>query len=165
MGRVFQVVSPDTGTTSYGYDLAGNLTGKTDAKGTTTSYQKKTKGTLTLSGKDQGDVDAFSALCFPSFFQGNLLTKTESSGTPLARTTSYTYNAGSQVTSVTVKSVVDPNQSKVTAFEYDAKGNMVKRTETGLLGDGTPYSYVTAYAYTPNGQIASIDGPRTDAME
>ena len=57
-----------------------------------------------------------------------------------------------------MKSVVDPNQSKVTAFEYDTKGNLTKRTETGLLGGGTPYSYVTTYAYTANGQIASSTG-------
>ena len=37
-GRVYQVISPDTGTTTYGYDAAGNLTSKTDAKGVTISY-------------------------------------------------------------------------------------------------------------------------------
>ena len=37
-GRVYQTISPDTGTTTYQYDPAGNLTSKTDAKGVTISY-------------------------------------------------------------------------------------------------------------------------------
>ncbi|MBI1866003.1 MAG: RHS repeat protein [Nitrospirae bacterium] len=47
----------------------------------------------------------------------------------------------------------------------DPKGNLAKRTEQGLLGGGAPYAYVTTYTYTTNGQIASIDGPRTDALD
>lgn len=43
---------------------------------------------------------------------------------------------------------------------------MTKRTETGLLGDGSPYSYIiTTYTYAESGQIASIDGPRTDVSD
>ena len=48
---------------------------------------------------------------------------------------------------------------------HDPKGNLAKRTETGLLGSGAPYANVTAYTYTTNGQIAGIDGPRTDASD
>ncbi len=83
----------------------------------------------------------------------------------LSRTTAYAYTPDNQVAAITVKSVVNPAESKVTAFSYDAKGNMVKRTETGLLGDGSPYTYATAYTYTTNGQVAGIDGPRTDAAD
>ena len=46
--RVYQVISPDTGTTTYTYDPAGNLTSKTDANGITISYQYDALNRLTL---------------------------------------------------------------------------------------------------------------------
>ncbi len=86
-------------------------------------------------------------------------------GIPEERTTAYTYNADNQITSITAKSVVDANQNKASSFEYDQNGNLLVRTETGLMSDGSPYTYVTTYTYTTNGQIAGIDGPRTDASD
>jgi YD repeat-containing protein len=38
MGRVVTTLSPDTGTTRYAYDEAGNLVSKTDANGIAIAY-------------------------------------------------------------------------------------------------------------------------------
>ena len=59
--------------------------------------------------------------------------------------------------------MVNPAQNKVITNTYDdATGNLLTTTDTGLLGDGTPYTYTTTYAYYANGKLTSIDGPRTD---
>ncbi|KAF0219658.1 MAG: YD repeat [Geobacteraceae bacterium] len=98
--------------------------------------------------------------------KGNMLTKTEAAGTPIEKTTTNTYHPQfSKVLTETVKSVVDPNQNKVTTNAYDPKGNLTSTTETGLLGTGTPYGYTTTYEYDSNGRITKIDGPRTDVQD
>jgi len=97
--------------------------------------------------------------------KGNLLTKKEAADTAIEKTTTYTYDPiFSNVLTVTVKSVVNPGQNKVTAYTYDSRGNNISITETGLLGDGTPYSYTTTFEYDANGHTTKIIGPRTDVQ-
>jgi RHS repeat-associated protein len=59
MGRLVSVTSPDTGTTAYLYDQAGNLVGKTDAKSqeTTYSYDALNRLTVILSVSEGSRVD------------------------------------------------------------------------------------------------------------
>jgi len=99
--------------------------------------------------------------------KGDRLTKTEAPGTSLERTTTYTYHpVFSKVLTETVKSVVDPGQNKVITNTYDeTNGNLLTTTETGLLGNGSAYTYTTTYTYDANGRITSINGPRTDAND
>jgi len=95
---------------------------------------------------------------------GDLTSMTEAVGTPLARTTQYTNEPVTGLrASRTVPSVVSPGQNKVTSYDYD-DGQLHLLTETGLLGSGTPYTYVTTRNYV-NGKLASIDGPRTDVLD
>ena len=49
---------------------------------------------------------------------------------------------------------------RVTGMSYDATGNLVNRTVTAGANSRT-----WAYTYNANGQVASIDGPRTDVSD
>ncbi|MEK6699301.1 MAG: RHS repeat-associated core domain-containing protein, partial [Nitrospirota bacterium] len=72
----------------------------------------------------------------------------------------------SKVATETVKSVVDPLQNRVITNTYDSvNGNLLTTTETGFLGNSTPYSYSTTYTYDTNGRIKTVDGPRTDVSD
>jgi YD repeat-containing protein len=66
----------------------------------------------------------------------------------------------------TTASVVNPEQDKIITNTYDeVNGNLLATTETGLLGNGSPYSHTTTYAYNASGKLATIDGPRTDVSD
>ena len=95
--------------------------------------------------------------------KGNALTRTDS----LGNVTTWTYHpAFSKVATETVKSVVDPLQNRVITNTYDSvNGNLLTTTETGFLGNSTPYSYSTTYTYDTNGRIKTVDGPRTDVSD
>ncbi|HLO29543.1 MAG TPA: RHS repeat-associated core domain-containing protein [Anaerolineales bacterium] len=91
---------------------------------------------------------------------GDLISETDAD----KNTTTYTIGSDGRRTSMTVKSVVNLAQDKVTLYEYD-RGNLKTQTEQGLLGDGTQHIYTTSYAYDTAGNLTSIDGPRTDVSD
>jgi RHS repeat-associated protein len=98
--------------------------------------------------------------------RGNMLTKTEASGTALSRTTTYTYHQTfNKVATITVSSVDTQGQNKVITNSYDANnGNRLSETIAGY-SDGQPFSHVTSYQYNTFGQITQVDGPRTDVSD
>jgi YD repeat-containing protein len=97
--------------------------------------------------------------------RGNILTKTEASGTALEQTTTYTYHPTfNLVETITVESVAKPGQEKVTTFSYDADGNLTSKTVSGYIGT-TQYQYTTSYEYNSAGQLTYLDGPRTDVSD
>ncbi len=53
-------------------------------------------------------------------------------------------------------------QGRDTTYAYDDAGRLLVRTETGTAGDA---SRTTTYTYTPDGQLAAVDGPRTDIAD
>ena len=95
----------------------------------------------------------------------NLLTETVGVGTPEARTTTYTYTPTNKIGSISVPSVVNAAQSKVTIFIYNAQDLVETKTEQGFLADNTFFSDITTYGYDANGKVESIDGPRTDVSD
>jgi RHS repeat-associated protein len=105
---------------------------------------------------------------------GEILSKTEALGWPEERTTSHTYSHRTDdpflltQSTETVKSVVDPQQNKVTTTTYDNQGNIVSRQESGYVfinGVATAKTYTTQYQYNTLGQLTQIDGPRTDVSD
>ena len=143
----------------------GNPAVETDPLGNQTVYYRDSRMNVTRKEiwEEQGEPDLVLLYAEEKTYSasGHILTYTEAAGFPEERTTTYTYDAG-LLASITVTSGVDSLQNKVTSFEYYDNDNLRTRTEQGLLGDGNPFSYVTTYTYNENGQMETIDGPRTD---
>ena len=137
-GRVYQVISPDTGTTTYSYDPAGNLISKTDAKGVTISYQYDALNRLTTIDFP-ADVDTAYAYDTCPNGKGRLCSMTDASGT-----TAYEYTPKGQVKKET--KVIDSNQY-VTQYTYDQNGNLKTMTY--------PSGRVITYNYT-NDRVVSV---------
>ena len=106
--------------------------------------------------------------------KGEVTQITEALGWPEQRTTSYTYTHRPEdpflltQSTETVKSVVDPQQNKVTTIAYDNQGNILSRQESGYVfinGVATPKTYTTQYQYNTLGQLTQINGPRTDVSD
>ncbi len=166
------VLNTQTRTTEFG-DL-GQPSKVTDTFGHVTIYTRDGNARITREEywENTGTVAAPSlvpkgATNYTHDTKGNKLTETIAQGTTLEKTTTYTYHPTfSKVLTETVKSVVNPAQNRVITNAYDnTNGNLLNTTETGLLGDGTPYSYTMSYEHDANGRIIRIDGPRTDVSD
>jgi RHS repeat-associated protein len=161
-----------TATTTYEFNGTGNPTKVTDALGhqKITEYDGNMNPTREERWENTGTPQAPNLVLryveertYDS--RGNLLTLTEAKDAAEQRLTTYTYDAGNHLLTITLPSVVTGGQNKVTTFTYDPAGNVLTHTETGLLGDSSAYSYVTTYTYDGNGRRTSIDGPRTDVSD
>jgi RHS repeat-associated protein len=128
-----------TSDTGYVYNERSQIVESTDANGVKTTYTYDTNG--------------------------NATSVTKAAGTPLATTTTKTYDPiTNQVATITRNSVANPGQSAVTTMTYDSHGNLLSRQESGFSGSD-PISRITQYTYTATGQIAAIDGPRADVND
>ena len=101
--------------------------------------------------------------------RGNMLTKTEAIETPLERITTYEYHSDfNKVETETVQSVDSPGNYRTITYTYEegdiGKGNLLFRTISGY-SNGSPVSSTTAYTYNDNGQLKTINGPRTDVND
>ena len=123
----------------YFYDDRQLLTSIVDARGNTTSY-------------------TYDSL-------GNKLTETKAVGTTEEYTTTFTYDASlNKVDSITVPSVSNSGQNKVTSMTFDLTGNLLTRTEAGYSGT-TAVTRTTTYTYDTYGRVLTIEGPRTDVSD
>ncbi len=128
--RVFQVISPDTGTTTYLYDPAGNMISKTDAKGVTISYVYDAANRLTkIDFPTDTDIVYVYDTCVNG--KGRLCSMTDASGT-----TVYEYTPKGQVKKET--KIIDSIQY-VTQYTYDQNGNL--KTLTYPSGRVISYNY------------------------
>lgn len=128
---VYSTQYPSGNVTTYTYDAQGRI--KTETEPATTDKVTGVKHTEQTTYTYDND--------------GNLTTVAEAdlTGGDPSRTTSYTYNAGNRVATMT-----DPN-GNVTHYTYDAFGNMVTKT--------TPDGSVWRYTYSAANQLTqtSID--------
>jgi len=159
-GRVYQTISPDTGTTTFQYDAAGNMISKTDAKGTTITYQYDALNRLTkIDFPSDTDVVYSYDGCVNG--KGRLCSMTDASGT-----TAYEYTPKRKVKKET--KVID-SITYVTQYSYDQNGNL--KTMTYPSGRVITYNYtndnavsvlnnaanlVTNINYKPFGGMASL---------
>ena len=96
---------------------------------------------------------------------GNTSSFTKAFGTPLASTTTTTYDpATNRVATVSKPSVASPGQQTVTRMTYDEHGNLLSQQQSGF-SEANPIGSTTRYTYTNSGQIATVDGPRSDVND
>lgn len=125
---------------SLTYDRWHNLLEKTDGRGYRTS--------MTYDGN------------------GNMLSRTEAVGTPRERKAVYTYDPTFNfVWTITVPSVGSCGSAKIVTYTHDhGNGDLTSEQVTGCAG-GDTFSATTTYTYDSHGQVATIDGPRTDVAD
>jgi RHS repeat-associated protein len=116
---LYQVISPETGTTTYSYDAAGNLISKTDAKGVTVSFQYDALNRLT---KIDFPTDTDNVYVYDTCVngKGRLCSMTDASGT-----TNYEWTVKGQVKKET--KIID-SVTYVTQYTYDQNGNLKTMT-------------------------------------
>lgn len=130
------------------FDANNNLTCKQDEEGRVTTY--------TYNGTNQR----------LSMTEG----QTGSCGSPIStsatRTTSYQYLSTSLDLPTQIQSPsVNVGQNKTVTIGYDANRNPTSITQSGFTLSGSPISRSIALSYNPQGQVTSIDGPRTDVAD
>ena len=167
-GRRFKVISPDTGTTIYSHDEAGNISQKTDARGTVVNYTYDALNRLTAvqfsdscqditytydstsvtngKGRLTGRVDPSGSYVFYYDVHGNL-TKEEKTINSVLYTTQYAYNKDNNLTSVTY-----PTGRTVT-FTLDVTG---KPTQVDTTLNGNPKTLASSITYLPYGGITGL---------
>ncbi|MBI3150063.1 MAG: RHS repeat protein, partial [Betaproteobacteria bacterium] len=125
-----------TQTTSF--DAHGNISARTDFKGTSTTYQHDPVRNLETS-------------------------RTEAAGTPAARSTSTQWHALYRLPTRISEPV--SGGSRVTEFSYDASGNLLTKTITAPNGLGGSETRTWHTTYNGFGQVLSVDGPRGDVAD
>jgi YD repeat-containing protein len=147
------------------YDALGHRTSHTDANGSTWTYKYDYLGRLTeeispvvaVQTKDNGSPVSTPVSTRISYDAlGNISQRIEAAGTSDSRTTTYGYDLVGRQTSVTHPAVSiqlsnetkPSNRSLQTTMEYDALGNLKKRTEAS----GTVDARCTAYEYDSSGR-------------
>ncbi|TFH48601.1 MAG: RHS repeat protein, partial [Lysobacterales bacterium] len=125
---------------SQTFDANNNLDVFTDAEG------RKTKYTYNATNQRISMIEAYQ--------------------TPQARPTTYEYVSP---TEDLVKTVITPSvatgQQKKVFTNYNANRTIASIVTQGFRPYGTPISRTTAMQYNTQGQVAQIDGPRTDVSD
>lgn len=91
----------------------------------------------------------------------------EAAGKPAAQQTTYLYDPRFIGKPISISSPsVAAGRTMVTQYAYDAAGNMTQAAVNGFRPDGTAVSRSATFQYTgPYGQLAQVDGPRTDVAD
>ena len=151
------------------FNAFGNPISETDPLGNQTVQVRDSRMNVTRKEiwEDQGGPELVLVYAEERTYdaQDSVLTYTEAEGFPEERTTTYAYDEFGRLTSITVPSVVDTQENKATSFTYDTNDNVLTRTDQGYLGDGTAFTYTSTYTYDSNGQLETVDGPRTDVTD
>jgi len=146
-GRLKTQIDAASAATGYAYDPLGRLAAVTDPLNSTTSYFYDPAGNLTAKEDPGGDCSA----------------------SPASGCTTFTYDAGNQLTSVAYSDGVTPD---VTSITYDLAG---RRTEAVTANATSTWSYNdlgwliasddgtggVTYAYDANGHVTSIGYPNS----
>jgi YD repeat-containing protein len=179
------VVTRSTGATTYTTSVVDEINVVSGIEGCSTcgsinkGYQYSNRLDLTqvtsIDGSNQYTTQyTYDNPANPWEQVGEILQTTEALNWPEQRTTSYSYTHRTDdpflltQSTETIKSVVDPQQNKVTTVSYDNQGNILSRQEAGYVfinGVPTSKTYTTQYQYNTQGQLTQIDGPRTDVSD
>ncbi len=119
LGNLLREVSPDRGTTTYAHDAAGNVVSKTDARGKVTTYAYDALNRLTLETPDGAATIAYG-YDFGTYALGRMNSVSDPGGA-----TTWTYN---QFGEVTGKTQSIGSVALTVGYGYDAGGNLTSVT-------------------------------------
>lgn len=177
LGNLVRLVSPDTGTATYGYDAAGNRTRQVDARGVETQYQYDALGRLTnigfptpgaaigiaydtvpsecpagetfAIGRVSQLTDASGATRYCHDPRGNVARKIQMVAGGPTRTLAYGYSAADQV-----KAITYPSGLLVT-YARNAAGQ-VTGVSARTSSSAAPVTLVASADYQPFGPIKRL---------
>ena len=135
-GNVTTMTDPAGRITTNGYNPTGDLTSITDAAGKAFGMGYSPTGSLSSMTDKMGNATRYTY----AKINGTTLKQTETA--PDGTVTTYAYDSAGNVTSTTRAVVTVPGQPATTVVEkstYDAKGNVVSRTDAA--GQTTSYQY------------------------
>lgn len=134
LGETISQTNPDTGTTSYTYDEAGNLTSKTDARGVVASYSYDALNRLTSIqySDDESESVTFE---YDEYF---------------VEESASNYGVG-KLTRIS-------DESGVTSYVYDDRGNLIEERFTFAVGENQ-HALSTLYTYDLDNKITSVTTP------
>ena len=168
-GRKNQTTSPDTGTTKYQYDPAGNLIQRADAKGTIVNYTYDALNRLAAIqfpadpnqnvtftydspsvtygiGRLTGRVDPSGTYSFHSDAHGNL-TREEKTINNILYTTQFGYDKNNILSTITYPS------GRTVTYIPDGAGRIF---EVRTVLSGQPKTLATSISYLPFGWITGL---------
>jgi len=168
--RLLTMTDPDNGTLTNTYDASGRVTQQSDPMGRITKISYSGNNYSALGGTTTV-TDPAGNVTVQRYTNGELGSVTQASGTPLAATTSYTYDSAS----LGVASVTDP-RGNITVNSYDADGNLLKTINPlnqsatytyDALGDvlskTTPAGQATTFRYDAKGNLTGATDPAGNA--
>lgn len=152
VAKVTSIVEPaangsGTKTTSYTYDVNGNVVSRIDFNGNRTCYAYDLARNL-----ETVRVEGFAAgISCPS----NLAAYTPATGTRQRKISTQWHSA------LRLPTQIDESGRRTT-FNYDTSGNVLTKT---VLDTATSESRTWTYTYSAFGRVLTADGPRTDVAD
>lgn len=131
--RLLTMTDPDGGAVANTYDASSRVIQQSDPMGRITRFSYSGSNYSALGGTTNV-TDPNGNVTVQHYLNGELTSVTQASGTPLAATTSFTYDPAT----LGVTSVTDP-RGNITVSTYDAAGNLLKTVNP--LNQSTTYTY------------------------
>jgi len=164
--QLLTMTDPGGGVLANTYDTSGRVTRQSDPMGRVTKFSYIGDNYSALGGSTTV-TDPDGNVTIQRYVNGELGSVTRASGTPMAATTSYTYDPAT----LGVASVTDP-LGNVTVHTYDEAGNLLGTTDPlnrkttytydalgDLLSKTTPAGHTTTSRYDARGNLASVTDP------
>ncbi|NGY66253.1 hypothetical protein G7043_45945 [Lentzea sp. NEAU-D13] len=154
VGYPRRTVDPLGCATTVSYDSVGNVVSSTDARQKTSTYTydvfSRPAGSKTPVDADTG---RFTVTPGPRYDQNdNVLSSTASNGA----VTTAVYDAMDRVSAVTAPKDTATSEAKVSTFEYDPVGNLVRGVSPkGTLTRDNPDDFATRYGYDKLNRLIS----------
>jgi RHS repeat-associated protein len=164
-GRVLSETNAIGQTITFAYDAAGNVISRSipgqNGEPIVTRYEYDLLGRATKQIDPAGNV---TQTTYNS--SGALASLVEAAGTPIARTTTHTYDFGGRVLSRAMTGPAEPDRAYTTTYGYDLLGH--RTSMGGTSADSTAYAYdvagrlisetdargyVTTYEYHPRSSL------------
>jgi RHS repeat-associated protein len=137
-GNLLSITYPDGTSQSFTYDPLGNLSETVEQNGNPVSYQYNAQGLVNLEAFADGTSETFAYDA-----HGNLLTAdTYSSSGTLTSTTTLTYNAANELTSIAY------SNSQFLDFNYNAQGQRIQSVDQA--------GYTINYGYDTQGRLSEL---------